>query len=254
MYPFIDTLWLQIYTFWIAIAICFILFLWMLRKLSIRFKFDFIIFKKNILWIFLSTFFFSRLFYVISRWNDLKHIENPIEFFIMSDYNFSLMWAIFGFFLVFYILLRIRKEKLNNFISWIILSFLFVLPIWYIWALLGWQVYWIETNYWIEISYTHAFSPVPYQVPIFPLPIIYIIVFFILFSVTYILSMNLTKYKTVLAYVAFWIFASILFILEFYSWKYDIFKDLISLNLTQISAIWILVFSIYRLIKIFQNS
>lgn len=254
MYPFFEPIsWVLVYTFWLTMAICFFMFLWMLKKLSVKFNYDFIIFKKNILWIFLSIFFFSRLFYVISRWTDLKHIKKPIEFLIMSDYNFSLMWAIFGFLLVFFILLRIRKEKLDNFISWLVLSFLFVLPIWYIWALLWWQVYWLPTDLWIEITYTNPNTPVPYQVPVFPLPIIYSILFFILFSVLYILSMN-ENYRKVLAYIWIMLFATIVFFLEFFSWKYWIFKESIWLNLSQVCAIWIFGFAVWRIIKIYRNT
>lgn len=253
VYPFFEPIsWVLIYTFWLTIAICFFMFLWMLKKLSVKFDFDFIIFRKNILWIFLSVFFFSRLFYVISRWNDLRHIKNPVEFFIMSDYNFSLMWAIFWFFLVFFILLRIRKEKLNNFISWLVLSFLFVLPFWYIWALLWWQVYWLPTDLWIEITYSNPNTLVPFQVPVFPLPIIYSIAFFILFSASYILSMNENNRK-IIAYISLIAFSCIVFFLEFFSWKYWIFKDSLWVNMSQICSIWILLFSIYRLVKIYKE-
>jgi hypothetical protein len=65
-------------------------------------------------------------------WNDLKHIKDGFAFFLMSDYYFSLMGAIFGFFLVFFTLSKIREEKLDNFISGIVLSFLFILPFGYI--------------------------------------------------------------------------------------------------------------------------
>lgn len=252
MYPFIEFFWIPVYTFWLTITICFFLFVRMLKKLSIRINFDFLIFKKNILWYFLSVFFFSRLFYVISRWNDLKYIENPIEFFIMNDYNFSLMWALFWFFLVFFILLKVRNEKLDNFINGIILSFLFVLPIWFIGSLLWWQVYWKETMYWIEIMYNHPFTPVPYKVPIFPLPIIYSIIFFIEFSALYILSMYV-KFKNILWYLWLAIFACIIFILEFFSWKYWVFKETFYINLSQICAIFILIFSIINLKRIYKE-
>ncbi|MDD3793249.1 MAG: prolipoprotein diacylglyceryl transferase [Candidatus Gracilibacteria bacterium] len=224
----------------------------MLKKLSIRINFDFLIFKKNILWYFLSVFFFSRLFYVISRWNDLKYIENPIEFFIMNDYNFSLMGALFGFFLVFFILLKVRNEKLDNFINGIILSFLFVLPIGFIGSLLGGQVYGKETMYGIEIMYNHPFTPVPYKVPIFPLPIIYSIIFFIEFSALYILSMYV-KFKNILGYLGLAIFACIIFILEFFSGKYGVFKETFYINLSQICAIFILIFSIINLKRIYKE-
>lgn len=253
MYPFIEPIsWVMIYLFWLTITICFFLFVWMLKKLSTKFWYDFLIFKKNILWYFIWVFFFSRLFYVISRWNDLKHIDNPIEFFIMNDYNFSLMWALFWFLVVFHILIRIREEKLDNFINWLVLSFLFILPIWYIWALLWWQVYWKETFFWIELMYNHPFTPVPYKVAIFPLPIVYSIVFFILFSTMYILSMYI-KQKAILWYIWLMLFSCILFIMEFFSWKYWIFRDFIGINLTQVSAIILLIFSAYRLHKIYKQ-
>ncbi len=253
MYPFIEPFtWILIYTFWLTITVCFFMFIWMLRKLSVRFSFDFLIFKKNLIWYFLSIFFFSRLFYVISRWNDLKHIENPIEFFIMNDYNFSLMWALFWFFVVFFILIKIRNEKLDNFINWIVLSFLFVLPIWFFWSLLWWQVYGKETFYWIEIMYNHPFTPVPFKVPVFPLPIIYSILFFILFSALYILSMYV-KFKNILWYLGLMIFSCIIFIFEFFSWKYWIFKDSIHLNLSQLCAIAIFIFCFINLRKIYKE-
>jgi hypothetical protein len=253
VYPFINIFdSFQIYTFWLTVAICFFMLVWMLKKLSVRFSFDFLIFKKNLLLYFLSIFFFSRLFYVISKWNDLKHIKNSLEFFIMNDYNFLLTWAIFWFFLVFIILLKIRKEKLDNFISWIVLSFLFILPFWYVWALLWWQVYWKETSYWIEMAYTHPFTPVPYQVPIFPLPIVYAIIFFILFSVLYILSVN-ENHRTVLAYLWAMAFSCIVFVLEFFSWKFDIFKEsFIWINLSQIWAIVIFALCFAKLVKIYR--
>ena len=251
MFPFFEIFWINIYSFWLALTISFFLFLWMLKKLCHRFGINETFFLNRLIWYFVSIFFFSRLFYIISQWWDFKYIKNPIEFFIMSDYNFSLMWAIFGFFLVFFILLRLRKEKLDHFISWIVLSFFFVLPIWFIWALLWGQVYWIETNYWIEISYTHPFSPVPYQVPIFPLPIVYAILSFIIFSILYMLSQN-EKNRVILAYLWLMIFSTMVFFLEFLSWKFWIFNDLIWINLNQISAIWIFVFCIYRLFKIYK--
>jgi hypothetical protein len=253
VYPFINiTEWFQIYTFWLTITICFFMFVRMLKKLSNKFSFDFLIFKKNLLLYFLSVFFFWRLFYVFSKWNDLKHIKNPLEFFVMSDYNFSLIWAIFWFFLVFVILLKIRKEKLNNFICWIVLSFLFVLPFWYVWALLWWEVYWKETSYWIEITYTHPFTPVPYQVPVFPLPVVYAIILFILFSILYILSVN-ENHRTTLAYLWAMIFSCVVFILDFFSWKFDIFKDMIWINLPQIWAIIIFILCCIRLIKVYRE-
>jgi len=254
MFPLFEPInWFIIYTFWLTLTICFFLFLWMIKKLSIVFNYDYIIFKKNLLWFILWTFFFSRLFYVIWKWHDLKYIKNPIEFFIMSDYNFSIAWAIFWFLSVLYILIKIRKEKLNNFIDWITISLFFILFVWYIWSLFWWQVYWKETFYWIEILYNHPFSPVPFQVPVFPLPIIYAILFFILFSISYISSMYI-HIKWIIWYVWLISMSSIYIIFEFFSWKYDIFRDGIWINLLQISSILFILFCWYRLILILNSN
>lgn len=253
MYPFFEPInWFYIYSFWLTITICFFLFLWMLKKLSIKFNYDYLIFKKNIIWFFLSTFIFSRLFYIISQWNDLKYIKNPIQFFIMSDYNFSLFWWILWFFIVLLINLKLKKENINKYIDWVVISIIFVLIVWYIGAFLWWQVYWRETSIWIEISYNHPFTPVPYQIPIFPLAIVYSICYFILFSVLYILAMY-TNVKWFLWYVWIIAFSSIILIFEFFSWKNDILKNNIFINFPQFFAL-ILIFiwanKLYKLIKI----
>lgn len=235
-----------IYTFGLTITICFFLILWMLKKLSNKFWYEYTIFTKNILWYFLSVFFFSRLFYVISNWTDWQYIKDPFEFFIMNEFNFSLIWAIIWFFVVLYLNLKIRRENLDKYIDGIVLSFLFVAVIWYIWALLWWEVYGRETHYGIEISYNHSFTPVPYQVPVFPLPIIYTISTFILFSAIYILSVFI-HIRALLGYVGLALFASTLIIFEYFTGKSDILRDAMGINMTQLGALFIIIFCIYRL-------
>lgn len=252
MYPFFEPInWFQIYSFGLTITICFFLFLWMLKKLSIKFNYDYSIFKKNIIWFFLSVFIFSRLFYIIWKWNELKFIKNPIQFFIMNDYNFSLFWWIIWFFIVLLINLRLKKENINKYIDWVVISIIFILFVWYIWAFLWWQVYWRETFIWIEVSYSHPFTPVPYQVPIFPLAITYSISFFMLFSLLYILSMY-TKVKWFLWYVWIIAFSSIILIFEFFSWKDDIIKNNFFMNFPQLFAIVFIIFSANKLFKILK--
>ncbi len=223
----------------------------MLKKLSLKFWFDYLIFQKNILWYFLSVFFISRLFYVVWKWHDLKYIKNTFEFFVMNDYNFSLVGAITWFFLVLFITMRIRKERLDNFIDWLTISLLFILSFGFIWALLWWQVYGRETTIWIEILYTHPFTPIPFQVPIFPLPIIYSILFFILFSVSYI-SYMYVHIKWLIWYVWLIAMSCVFLIFEYFSWKYDIFKDSIWINMTQTFSLFLIIFAGYRLLKILK--
>lgn len=130
MYPYFELFYgIKIYLFGLTLGICFFLFLWNLKRLSKRFGYSFGFFSQNILWYFLSVFVFSRLFYVISRWSDMKFIKNPYQFFIMSEFNFSLFGAILGFLVVTYILLRLEKGKLKRYIDGIVLAFFFILTV-----------------------------------------------------------------------------------------------------------------------------
>jgi len=252
LFPFIDVLGYPIYTFGLTLLVCFFVFFYMLKKLTGKYGYDIAIFMNNILWYFISVFFFSRLFYVISKWSDLKYIENASEFFVTTDYNFSLFWAMFWFFLVFFINLKLRREKLVKYIDWIVLSFLLILSIWFIWALFGGQVYGSPTSYWIELTYTNPFSPVS-STPVFPLPIVYAILFFIEFAVLYILSMYI-KIKGFVWHIWLIIFALIILIFENFSGKHDIFNNLLFLNMNQFLAIWLMIFSFYRLYILSQIS
>lgn len=252
MYPYLINIWqFQISSFWVSITICFFLFLWMINKMSKKLEYSIDIFKNNILWYFISMFFFSRLFYIISKWHDYKSIVNPMYFFIADDYNFSLMWAIFWFLIVFFILLKVRKEEFDKYIYPLVLSFLFILPLWFFWALLWWQVYWIDTNFWIEITYSWD-TKIPYILPIFPLPIFYSILFFLLFCALYIWNMYF-KEKNILGYWGIMAFSCIIFIMEFFSWKPDIFKEYMHLNLSQISAIIIFWFMSYKVFNFYKK-
>ena len=225
----------------------------MLKKLSSRFGYKFSFFQSNILWYFISMFVFSRLFYVIGKWNDMKFIENPFEFFIMSDYNFSLMWALFGFFIVLYLNVRLEKTNLRKYIDGTVLASLLALVVGYVWAFLGGQVYGRDTSFGIEVLYTHPFTPVPYEVAIFPLWVVYSILAFLLFSWLYILSMFI-ELKGFIGYIGIICFSSILLVFEFFSWKFDIFKLGIGINLTQICALILIIASGLQLYKIMKST
>jgi hypothetical protein len=171
----------------------------------------------------------------------------------MSDYNFSLFWAMFWFFIVFIINLKLRKEKIEKYIDWLVLSFLFILIIGFIGAFLWGQVYWKETSFWIEVMYTHPFTSIPYQSPIFPLAILYSLLFFIEFSALYILSMFI-KIRWFIGYIGLLIFSIIIIVWESFSGKYDIFKVSIGLNFSQILAIFLIIYSFYKLYYISKIS
>ncbi|MDD5769515.1 MAG: prolipoprotein diacylglyceryl transferase [Candidatus Gracilibacteria bacterium] len=253
MYPFFEIFpGFYIYTFGLTLTICFFVFLWMLKKLSGKFGINNTFFFNRILWYFLSVFFFSRLFYVISRWSDFKFIKDPLEFFLMSDYNFSLIGAIFGYFLVLFISIILHNIKSGKYMDVSVLAFLFSCIIGFFGSFLGGQVYGKETNFGIEILYTNSFSPVPYEVPVFPLPIVYSIIFFILFSVLYMFAMFISV-RGIIGYLGLALIGSILLILDNFSGKYDYFKIELGISFTQIGAIFLIISGFYGLYRIYKT-
>ncbi len=253
MYPFFEiTSGIFIYTFGLALTACFFLFIWNLQRLEKRFAYSFSFFSHNILWFFISIFVFSRAFYVIGRWSDMKFIKDPFQFFIMSEYNFSLFWAIFGFALVFFILTRLEKSSVNRYIDGVVLSFLWALVVWYIGAFFGGQVYGRETAFGIEILYTNAFTPVPYQVPVFPLPIVYAIGSFLIFSGMYITSLFI-HIRGYIGYIGLLLFSSMILIFESFSGKQDILSVQSIFNLPQVYALILAIWSGYHFILLLRK-
>lgn len=253
MFPFIEIFpWTFLYAFGVTLTICFFAFLWNLKKLAKRFGYSFSFFSHNIVWFFLSVFFFSRLFYVIGKWNDMKFIKDPFQFFIMSEFNFSLFGAIFWFFIVLAILVRLERGRINRYIDGVVLSFLFVLVIGYIGAFFGWQVYGRETAFGIEIVYRNPFTPVPYQVPVFPLPIVYTFVSFFIFCAMYILSL-FVHIRGYIGYLGLILFSVMILVFEFFSGKHDIVSIYSSFNLPQIYALILICWSSYQLFHIFSQ-
>ncbi len=251
MFPFFELFWINIYSFWLALTISFFLFLWMLKKLCHRFWINETFFLNRLIWYFLSVFFFSRLFYIISQWNDFKYIKNPVEFFIMSDYNFSLVWAIFWFLVMLFTTLKIYNLKSGKYVDAAMLTFLFVSIFAYIWAFLWGQVYGRDTTFWIEILYTNPFSPIPYEVPIFPLALFYSFFSLLLFSAFYILAL-FVKIRGLIWYLALFVFSALLLIMEVFSGRIDFFKTYIWINFTQFVSIFFIIFASVQLYKIYK--
>lgn len=133
-----------------------------------------------------------------------------------------------------------------------VLSFLFSGIIWYIWAFLWGQIYGKETTYGIEILYDNSFSSVPYEVPIFPLAIVYAFLFFVLFSVLYMIAMFINV-RWVVGYMGLILIGSFFLIFENFSWKYDIFKTELGLNFNQLGALVLILFAIYGLYRIYKT-
>jgi hypothetical protein len=254
MIPFFEIFnWWLIYTFGLTLTLCFFLFLWLLRKVSDKFWINFSFFVNRIFWFFLSTFLFSRLFYIIWRWEDFKFINNFLEFFIMTDYNFSLIWGIFGFLLVLFLSTRSFKIQSWKYIDATVITFLFVAIFWFIWAFLGGQIYWTETTYWIEVVYNHSFSPVVSGIPVFPLALVYSWVCFVLFSLLYMLS-DFVKVRWLLWYIGMILFFSGILILDNFNWKADLFVQKYAISFNQIWAIFFILFAFFKLYMISKDS
>jgi len=241
-----------VYSFGITLTICFFAFVWNLQRLAKRFWYSFSFFTQNILWFFLSVFFFSRAFYIAWRWQDMKFIQDPIQFFLMNEYSFSIFGAIFWFLVVLGILTRLERSSISRYIDWIVLSFLFVLVLGYIWSLFWGQVYGKPTDLGIEISYTNSYTQVEYQVPIFPLPIVYAFVSFLIFSGLYILSLFL-HIKGFIGYMWLILFSIMILIFDSFSGKQDIISVSSVFNLPQIFSFILLVWSSFKLYSIFKN-
>lgn len=257
MYPRLEfeILWIEVsvYVFWLTLVVCFFLFSWMLKKLSRKVGINISFFFNRMIWFFLSVVLFSRLFYVISVWNDMKYIKDPVEFFVMSDYNFSLYGALFGFFLILMYSLKANKLKSDKYVDVSVLSFLFVSSIGYLGAFFWWQVYGKATNIGIEVLYNHPYSQVPSAVAILPLPLIYAVSTFLLFSALYTLFM-LINVRGLVWYIGLIAFNAMVLVWDNFSWKYDIIKtSTLHMNMNQALAIIFILFSAYKLILLIKN-
>ncbi len=251
MYPYFTLWWVPVYIFGLTLTICFFLFLWMLKRLCSRFWINSTFFFNRTMWYFFSVVIFSRIFFITSRWNEFKFIDHPNDFFLMTNYNLSLMWAIFWFFLVLFISIISKWLRAWKYVDATVISLLFTISFGFIWAFLGGQVYWKPTVLWKWILYNTAISNVPYQVEVFPLPIVYAAIFFVLFLASYMIAM-FTNIRWIVWYCSLVIFSSVVLFFEKYSWQTDMFFNKIWLNLSQISAIWLIILSIIWIIRLYK--
>lgn len=255
MYPQIEILGVTIYTFGLALSISFILFFFMLYKLSEKFGINANFFLGNVLWFFLSMFVFSRLFYIIAEWRDFQFLwsRGVLKFFLMSDYNFSLMGGILGFMVVLLFQLKRFKISARKYIDAIVLAFLFASIIGFIGAFFGGQIYGRPTDSFMGIAATSDVSNTPYTSPMFPLALLYSFVSFFLFFCLYLIR-KFTKIEGLVGYIGILLFAIVLFSAEFYSGGTDIFKAYIFFNLNQIGAVLLFILGVYGLYKIYKES
>lgn len=254
MYPQFDIFWITIYTFGVSLSLAFVLFFWMLYKLSLKFWINSNFFLNSIFFYFISMFTFSRLFYVISEWREFKFIfwESYLNFFLMREYNLSLIWWALWFLLVLFFKIKKFKLKSEKYIDAVVLAFLFAAIIWYIGTFLWWQIIWKPTSLSIWIIYTSALSKSPYPGPIFPLAFFYSIFSFILFTWLYIARVFI-KIEGFIWYIWIIIFSSLLLIFEFFNGIPDSFNSLTYINITQIGAILLIIYAALWLSKIYKK-
>lgn len=170
----------------------------------------------------------------------------------MSDYNFSIFGAIFGFFVILYINVRIHKRQIEEFIDGVFLAFIIAVSVGYIGALFGWQVYGLETSFGIEMSYNHPFTPVPYKVPIFPLPIMYSMLTFVIFSVFY-TSHMFTEKRWLIGYLGFISYGALVVVLDTFSGKFDTLQPLLGIHFSQLFAFILIGVCMHRLYTIMKQ-
>ena len=129
--PFFD---IKIYTFGLGLSLSFVLFYYMLGKLSKKTGINSNFFFGNAVVLVLATFLVSRLVFVLTQWRDYKYLfsDRFLHFFLMTDYNLSFIGGVFGFVgVIAYKLIRYQQEK-EKYIDTIVLSFLFAATIGYL--------------------------------------------------------------------------------------------------------------------------
>ncbi|MDD5197909.1 MAG: prolipoprotein diacylglyceryl transferase [Candidatus Gracilibacteria bacterium] len=254
MYPQIEILGITIYTFGLALSISFILFFFMLYKLSEKFGINANFFLGNVLWFFLSMFVFSRLFYIVAEWRDFQFLwsQGILKFLLMSDYNFSLMGGILGFMVVLLFQLKRFMISSRKYIDAIVLAFLFASIIGFIGAFFGGQIYGRPTDSFMGIAATSDGSNTPYTSPMFPLALLYSFVSFFLFFCLYLIR-KFTKIEGLVGYIGILLFSIILFSAEFYSGGTDIFKAYVFFNLNQIGSVFLFFLGAHGLHRIYKE-
>ena len=255
MYPQIEIFGITIFTFGLSLSISFILFFFMLYKLSEKFGINANFFLWNVLWFFLSMFVFSRFFYIIAEWRDFQFLwsQGILKFLLMSDYNFSLMGGVFGFTMVLLVQLKRFKISPRKYIDAIVLAFLFASVIGFIGAFFGGQIYGRPTDSFMGIAASSDVSNTPYTSPMFPLALLYSFVSFVLFFCLYLVR-KFTKIEGLVGYVGILLFSIILFSAEFYSGGTDLFKAYVFFNLNQLGAIILMILWGYGLYKIYKEA
>lgn len=262
MYPSIELLDFKIYTFWVLMSITWLLFVTLLHHFSWKKWFMKSIFSdKAIIYITLSMIIFSRIWYIFAEWRDEQFILVELSrwnigqflrlFFTPESYHFSLFGWVFWFFLIFFHLTRKQKKDRPRYFDAVSWAFLYSALLWYLAALLWGQIYGLSFHSFISIVYDHKESIVTLRWPLFPLPVIYILM---TGGILFFLDRFEKKIGELpdwfLWYIALWLFCGMVFLWEFLNGSEDMFESYFYLNLNQIGA---LVGIIISIVWIYRN-
>jgi phosphatidylglycerol:prolipoprotein diacylglycerol transferase len=244
MYPQFDLPYgITLYTFGLALSVSFLLFFWMLHKLSKKYGINTNFFIGNALPMFLSAFVFSRLFNLLSGWQDIAS-EGFVRFFFTSGYDFSLAGGMFGFFLVLFFRLSRHKLAPEKYLDAVVLAFFFSAVAAYIGAFFGGQIYGKPTYLPFGVTYTDPETVNPYTSPVVPLALVYAAFSFLFFVLLYIARATFVKIEGLTAYVGMAAFAAVLLVGEFWNGADDSIKPILFLNLNQIMAVVLVAYSV----------
>jgi prolipoprotein diacylglyceryltransferase len=249
------------YSFWVCIALAWLVFFWLLHRLSVQQGLSRKnIFTDSIVLFTISIFIFSRIFYILGNWvNDQFLIRDQLltgdiigflkQFFIGGNYNLSFAGGVVWFLVVFF--WKTWKDSKNARKYWdiIVPSFLIAASIGYLGALLGGQIYGsIAPDFPLSITYKNKI--VPLRAPTFPLPVIYMMISLVLWVVTYRTLQKVHLPEWLLWYGSLGIFSLCLLVLEFWNGSIDIFSSKFGLNLVQILSLGLLVYVFVWILKI----
>jgi prolipoprotein diacylglyceryltransferase len=244
---------IQIYTFGLSLSVAFLMFFWMVYKLSNRLGINNNFFLGSIFWFFLSTFIFSRLFFVCagSEMSDyLAGVDGLFRFFVMPDYYFSFMGGVFGFLLVLFVKLARYNLPAHKYIDTIVLSFFFASVIGFIGAFFGDQILGTPTNLPIGVLYESKNNI--FTTPVMPLAILYALVSLIMFIVLYILRL-FVKLDGFVGYLGIIGFSACMIVLENWAVRDDILSSHIVLNLNQLGSIVLMLYAIRGLYRLYHH-
>lgn len=253
MYPLIsigNTI--DIYTFGVGLVIAWIVFFVSLHQFAIRKGLGKHAFTDIVTFTF-SIFFSSRIFYIITEWREEKFIFQDLfegrglgrflhQFFVTDNYNLSLAGGIIGFFLVFLIKMWGKKKEVH--LDIIVFSFLLAAAVGYTGALLGGQIYGIPFNSMFSILYDNKNSIVPFQNPLFPLPVFYIFATGGLYWYLHRLSGKNALPDGFVGYMGMGIYGVILFIFEFLNGSTDMIQSSLLINMTQLVGLFLIGYSL----------